>query len=108
MTTPNLGSLRNKSTRGAMRDAIALMAQAGLTLARWQQKMYPEGFQIFCSQVFSVSLARAELLIRHSSVRPPWADASAVDLDDPLAWELLVAGLQNDRSLPEEADECGT
>ena len=103
MTIPNLKILRSESTRCAVRDAIALMARVGLNLAEWQQKLYPEGFEVVCSKTFRVSLARAELLIRHANARPTWADPSAVDLADPLASELFAAGLLHGRALSEEA-----
>jgi hypothetical protein len=91
-------NFNGKSTAYAVKRrlaaAIAAKIEAGLTLGRMQAELGREEFSQWCPATCEIPLAEAELLIRWSAERPGWADAAAVNLQDPLAAALLDLGMR--------------
>ncbi len=99
----DLGHLAAEMDR-LLRESVVLMVGAGMGLAETRGKLGPH-FPRWCAEACGLSLAEAELLMRHALSRPQWQEPAAVDLSDAVAWELTELGLPAGlRAMEAEAD----
>jgi hypothetical protein len=89
---PNIAAAKINQS---LAESVAIKIKQGQILAETQARIGAE-FPRWVSCACGVPLAEAELLIRWAADRPAWIAPAAVDLSDPLAWELMDLGLNRE------------